>query len=69
MLKDLGAKIRKKITKTCTLIVWKDGSLINYNLAKQLEVPIISTLWVDACYQNYKHEDYKLHLVKGLTDI
>ncbi|KRX07786.1 BRCT domain [Pseudocohnilembus persalinus] len=69
ILKNFGAKIRQKLTKTCTLMVWKDGDLNTYNQAKQLNIPIVQTLWVDEMYESNTIKDYKNHFVKELTQL
>lgn len=65
----MGATIRKKLSKNCNLLVWQDGDLKNYNNAKEWEIPTVTSLWVDECYDNLKEADVKKHKVKELSDI
>lgn len=54
LLKSLGATIRLRLTKTVTHVVFKDGSVETYQKAKQLKIPMVSILWIEACMTQKK---------------
>ena len=49
--KDLGASSASKLVPGAgvTHVIFKDGTLTNYNRAKKMGVPIVGSTWLDSC--------------------
>ena len=47
--KDLGASSASKLGAGVTHVIFKDGTLANYNRAKKMGVQIVGSTWLDSC--------------------
>uniref|UniRef100_A0A0A9Z9T4 Microcephalin n=1 Tax=Lygus hesperus TaxID=30085 RepID=A0A0A9Z9T4_LYGHE len=44
-----GAKVEKNFTKKVTHVIFKEGKISTYMKAKELNIPTVSLLWIEAC--------------------
>ena len=52
------------VCKSCTVLIWKDGSKKSYMRALKLEIPVSSPLWIQECVQRNQKADYASYPVK-----
>lgn len=58
-LERLGAKIEKRLNKKCNLLIWKDGSLKTIEKAREYQIPIVNSLWLEDCIENCHCADFE----------
>jgi len=58
-LETLGAKVEKRFSKKCNLVVWKDGPLKTVEKAKEWRIPVVNSRWIEACLEEHTCADFK----------
>ncbi|XP_055378202.1 microcephalin [Condylostylus longicornis] len=66
VISSLGAKVNNRLTRKTTHVVFKDGLLSTYKKAKQLNIPLVSILWIEACKENFKIMDPSLFPISNI---
>lgn len=54
---EIGATVNDNFNKNTTHVIFSNGTQSTYNKAKQLNIPIVSILWIEACKKQLRLVD------------
>ncbi|XP_065368282.1 microcephalin isoform X2 [Calliphora vicina] len=66
VIEALGARVNLSLNRDTTHVVFKEGLMSTFKKAKQMNVPIVSILWIEACKNQRRICDPKDYPISNL---
>ncbi|XP_046809821.1 microcephalin isoform X2 [Lucilia cuprina] len=66
VIEALGARVNLSLNRDTTHVIFKDGLMSTFKKAKQMNVPIVSILWIEACKNQRRICDPKDYPISNL---
>ncbi|XP_037814580.1 microcephalin isoform X2 [Lucilia sericata] len=66
VIEALGARVNLSLNRDTTHVIFKDGLMSTFKKAKQMNIPIVSILWIEACKNQRRICDPKDYPISNL---